>query len=179
MMTAMKEFQINEYIVLKLIDSKTHIFVAGERFLQCKHLLIMNPQNNPDLKEIKSIDEANSLFGSDLEEIEPIDLGITPEQEFWGHCSNLQAWAENNYDTRLIHSNMVFPLLRKLKEKFPETFTLILKEEIIKRILVEKLQFFGYLKYNHYLSIFTKEEMADLLHDLLKKRYYEKFLYIE
>ncbi len=39
---------------------------------------------------------------------------ILPIKEFWGHCSNLQAWAEYGYDTRLLHPNLAFPLLEKL-----------------------------------------------------------------
>ena len=37
-------------------------------------------------------------------------VDITPKQEFWAHCSNLQTWNENYYDTRLIHTNLAFPL---------------------------------------------------------------------
>ena len=41
---------------------------------------------------------------------------ITPEQEFWGHRSNIQAWVECEYDTRLLHSNLSFPLLKALSD---------------------------------------------------------------
>lgn len=65
--------------------------------------------------EIDSIDEAADLVDGVLEE-ETRKIEIPPEVEFWGHCSNLQAWYENDYDTRLIHSNLAFPLLQKLSE---------------------------------------------------------------
>ena len=34
--------------------------------------------------------------------------------EFWGHCSNLEVWNENDYDTRLLEKTLAFPLLKKL-----------------------------------------------------------------
>ena len=38
---------------------------------------------------------------------------ITPEQEFWEHYSNLQVWYKNDYNTRLLHRNLSFDLLKK------------------------------------------------------------------
>lgn len=60
-------------------------------------------------------------------------MDITPEEEFWGHCSNLQAWVENNYDTRLLHSNIAFPLLKKLTEAGDPNTNKVFKEEIARR----------------------------------------------
>ena len=39
---------------------------------------------------------------------------IDPETEFMGHCSNLQAWYEYDYDLRILHSSLSIPLLKKL-----------------------------------------------------------------
>ncbi|MHA1147203.1 MAG: hypothetical protein ACTSR8_03065 [Promethearchaeota archaeon] len=100
------EFKINNYIQLKLEDGKTNIYIYNKLFRQCKHLLLIVPKNIFGQKDI-SIDEIANLQISKLEQ--PEDLGITPEIEFWGHCSNIQAWVENNYDTRIIHSNLAFP----------------------------------------------------------------------
>ena len=95
------EFQINEYLKLKLFDKFIKIYVNGEPFNQCRYLLIINPQGQEDQDELDSIDEAESLYSKDLERsVTSAELGITKEQEFWAHCSNLQAWAENDYDTR-------------------------------------------------------------------------------
>jgi len=58
---------------------------------------------------------------------------ITPEQEFWGHCSNLQAWYEHDYDTRLLHSNLAFPLLKALVDAGDTKAKAILKMEIGER----------------------------------------------
>ncbi|GAH27524.1 unnamed protein product, partial [marine sediment metagenome] len=59
---------------------------------------------------------------------------ITPEQEFWAHCSNLQTWAEHHYDTRLLHSNISFPLLRRLTEAGDPVAKQFFKDEIAERI---------------------------------------------
>jgi len=42
------------------------------------------------------------------------DVGLLAREEFKGHCSNLQAWVEYDYDTRLLHRNLAFPLLKRL-----------------------------------------------------------------
>jgi hypothetical protein len=58
---------------------------------------------------------------------------ITPEQEFWGHCSNLQAWYEHDYDTRLFHSNLAVPLLKAVVDAGDTKAKAILKMEIGER----------------------------------------------
>lgn len=121
----MKEFKINKYITLKLIGIKhkeTIIYVDDEEFMQCKYLLIINPHEKRIQKEIRSIDEAKELIRQDLEkQLNPIDLGITPEDEFWGHCSNLQVWVENDYNVSFARS---FP---------SESLTQFLRLPLIKR----------------------------------------------
>ncbi len=61
-------------------------------------------------------------------------MKIDPETEFWAHCSNLQAWHENEYDTRLLHSNLAFPLLKKLTEVGDPLARKMFKEEIALRL---------------------------------------------
>ena len=38
----------------------------------------------------------------------------TPEEEFMAHCSNIQAFFENELNTDILHSDIAFPLLKKL-----------------------------------------------------------------
>ncbi|MBA7685588.1 hypothetical protein ES703_94013 [subsurface metagenome] len=56
----MQEFRVNEYLSLRLEGENTVIYVGGERFRQCKFLLL-NIQINEiqTLDEIESIDEAS------------------------------------------------------------------------------------------------------------------------
>jgi len=91
-MVPKNEFKVNKFITLKLEDGKTNIYVNGKYFNQCKILLLNIPVNKiSSFDEIESIDDA----------IEKIDqpneaIIIQPEIIFWGHCSNLQVWAEHN-----------------------------------------------------------------------------------
>ena len=126
----MKEFRINQYITLKLEDEiidekedlkkiRTNIYVNGGKFQYCSFLLIEIPiEKTTSSNEIDSIDEAEEKLDNSLEEDNenPFEYKIPPEVEFWGHCSNLQVWYENNYNTRLLHRNLAFPLLKRLAE---------------------------------------------------------------
>lgn len=83
-----KEFKVNEYLTLELEGTITNIYVKGKIFRQCKYLAFNIPiDNTQEFDTIQSID--------DLEQKDQTKtyntLGISPEQEFWGHCSNLQA----------------------------------------------------------------------------------------
>jgi hypothetical protein len=40
------QFEVNEFISLKLIQGETHIYVKGERFNQCHYVLLVNPDRN-------------------------------------------------------------------------------------------------------------------------------------
>ena len=149
-----KEFKVNEFITLKLEDEKTNIYVKGQLFNQCKFLLLNIPVDKiSTFDEIESIDEAAEKLGSSLEGPGIDKFGIPPEVEFWGHCSNLQFWAEMNYNTRLLHRNLAFPLLRKLTEAGDPVALKIFKEEIARRIesgykpVILYLYNEGYLEY--------------------------------
>ena len=131
---AEEEFRVNEHIVLKLEGGKTNIYIDNEFFSQCKHLLIINPLEIRELDEINSIDQVAQILSIEKEEITNEKLIITPEQEFWGHCSNMQVWVENDYDTRLIHSNLAFPLLKKLSKIGINGAEFKFKEEVFKRL---------------------------------------------
>ena len=108
----MHEFKVNDLITLKLEENETHIYIEGKRFRQCKKIILEIPiENITELKELKSIDELvdkQENFSENLKDV------ITPEAEFWGHCSNIQVWVENNYQTKLLHRELAFPLLIEL-----------------------------------------------------------------
>ena len=128
-------FQVNKYITLRLEEGKTNIYVNGTLFKQCKFLLLEIPVNQiTNLQEVKSIDEAAEQLDKSLEQENNNDVILTPEIEFWGHCSNLQVWYENGYNTRLLHSNLAFPLLKKLTEIGDPKAQKVFKEEILKRL---------------------------------------------
>ena len=108
-------FKINKYLTLKLEYDITVIYVNSIKFNQCKYLLMnISSENIQDYDEISSIDEAADVLDRSLES-SSIER-ISPEVEFWGHCSNLQAWYENDYNTCILHRNLAFPLLKRLTE---------------------------------------------------------------
>jgi len=173
-MIKFKEFKINEYLTLKLAFSKTVIYVAGRRFRNCKFLLLEIPENEKQaesLSELNSIDEAAERLDSSLEprDGKVFTYNIPPETEFWGHCSNLQTWCENEYDTRLLRSNLAFPLLRELAEAGDPQALKVFKEEIAERYNNGIDSVRKYLKEQEYLKYLTIEEF----HSYIDKEDYE------
>jgi len=140
--------------------------VKGKRFKQCKYLLLnIAVDDISSFDKIQSVDEAaeevrarlikrygnNYQLGDDEDDV--FDDKIPPEVEFWGHCSNMQVWYENNYDTRLLHRWLAFPLLKELTEAGDPVAKKVFREEIAKRYasghpsVVETLRNGGYLNY--------------------------------
>jgi len=113
------------------------------------------------LNDIQSIDEME--FDNSLEENDKIKNLLTSETEFWGHCSNLQVWAENGYNTNLLHRNLAFPLLKKLTEAGDSEARRVFKEEIARRFSIgfRPVQF--YLIEENYLSFLNEDELDSLL----------------
>lgn len=161
------EFKINRLITLKLEGNETIIYVENKRFRQCKYLFLINPY---ELDEIRSIDDISESLNGNLElDIIPEELGITPEQEFLGHCSNLQAWVEHNYDTRLLHSNLAFPLLKKLMDAGDIEASKIFKKELINRYIEGSSNTRKFILYE-YNNDFTLEEKLFILEEIAKKK---------
>jgi len=72
---------------------------------------------------------------------------------------NIHAWVENNYDTRLLHSNLAFPLLKELTNADDPLAKQALKEEIVKRYGSGYSSVVEYLSENHYDNYLTREEL--------------------
>jgi hypothetical protein len=172
-----EEKKINEYITLKLENGRTYIYVNGRRFIQCIRLILNIP--NADVHhydEIESIDEAVKIY--DTREFHGLrgrnfpsrGQTLTPAQEFWGHCSNLQAWVEHGYDTRVLMSNISFPLLRELAEAGDALAKKVFKEEIAKRLESGFPSVFQYLINQGYIKYFTPQEFKTVIEttDLIK-----------
>lgn len=172
------EFKINDYITLKLENSKTVIYVNDIKFLQCKYLLIEIPKNEfKDFDEFGSIDDVCENLNHYLEKDRDFSL-LKPEIEFWGHCSNLQAWSENSYDTCLLHSNLAFPLLKKLTDVGDPLARRVFKDEIIERLTRENNRVTQYLIQENYLEYFNHEELdliMEILYEQIKKSFKNKY----
>lgn len=159
-------FKINDFVTLKLENGDTIIYVKGKRFRQCKYLFLLLPSEAIDM-EINSIDEASDFYSKEMEPYEgingeppqPEEFGLTPEEVFWGHCSNLQAWAEHSYDTRLLHSNLAFPLLKALNDAGDPLARKIYKEEVAKRYAFGGYNVKTFLEEEGYIAdLFTEDE---------------------
>lgn len=173
--TSAIEKEINQYITLKLEHGRTFIYVNGKRFIQCIRLILNIPKSDIHLyDEIDSIDEAAKLYESHLYQNRVIRAhigehlprniqNITPEQEFWGHCSNIQAWVEHDYDTRILMTNISFPLLRELTKAGDPKAKRVYKEEIALRLESGYPSVVQYLLTQRYIEVFNPEEFKTIL----------------
>ena len=172
-----REFKVNDFITLKLKEGETVIYITGERVFNCKKVAINIPIGKNfqefDDKILKKIQKADSV--DELEEIGLMDFSddnpkqryISEETEFFVHCSNIQAWVENQYDTRMLHSNLSFPLLKKLAEAGDPIAKINFKEEIAKRFKKGTPSVIKYLLKQGYLNYLNEQEL-EMLDDVLK-----------
>ena len=160
------EFIINNYLKLRLEYSNTNIYVGGSLFRQCKYLLLDIPvPNTKDYNEIDSIDEAAEKLDSSMERGQLRKYYLSPDIEFWGHCSNLQVWYENDYDSRILHRNLAFPLLSALVKVGDPLAKKVFKEEIALRLASGYPSVVQHLINQTYLQYLNKEELNSLLED--------------
>jgi len=155
-----KQFKVNEYLTLKFYNDNTHVYINNEVVEVCKYLLIDIPLDKvEDFDDFDSIDEVSEHLDKRMERK---DVDIPQEEIFWGHCSNLQAWYENGYDTRLLHSNLAFPLLKKLTKAGDPHAQKVFKNEIAQRFSSLHLPVVFFLLDGGYLTYLSKEEKETL-----------------
>lgn len=110
---------------------------------------------NKDLEELE--------YGSIDEIIDDEDkrsfVSLTPEEEFWVHCSSLQAWADSNYDTALLDSYLAFPLLKRLAEVGDLKANQVFKEEIGKKLKSSVPNVKRFMIRENYPSYLSQEEL--------------------
>jgi hypothetical protein len=164
-----KIFTLNEYLKLKFENNQTNIYVDDEKFRQCKYLLFNLDKNNLEqYDEIRSIDEmADEYMGRHEQDRGKYNsFKIEPIEEFQGHCSNLQAWVEHDYNTALLRNNLAFPLLKKLVEVGDPKAKGRYKDEIAVRLASNELTITKYLIKQKYLENLTKEEIEIIIDDM-------------
>jgi hypothetical protein len=166
-----KEYRINEYLALKLIKGRTIIFVGEKPFNQCKYLLLNLTQKDfVNFDHIDSIDQAFEIYNNMDKIHENVHEIIDPESEFFGHCSNLQAWYEHDYDLRILHSSLSIPLLKKIAFLGDQKAIFRLKESIAFRIASKNHNTIVFYLNEKYLNLFSNEELEVLFEDWLEKR---------
>ncbi len=167
------EFNVNRFIKLKLEKGITNIYICNVLFTHCKRAMITT-----SLKYLEYIESIDELIDNALPEDLDIDynphyktnLGISPEDEFWVHCSTFQVWVENNYDSLLLHKNLAFPILKELVAYGDRKAKLMFKEEIIKRLETGYHPVIEYLESAGYTKHIEKEELFSIL---LNRREFE------
>lgn len=162
-----KTYQINNYLSVKLIGTKTYIFVNNKCFRKCASLVLTIPLDRAEaFEDVRSIDEAASVHKTLYENYiyeDQIASPLSAETEFWGHCSNLEAWAEHDYDTRLLHSNLSFPLLEKLVISGDPVAHRVFKDEIAQRFEEGVFNTLVILTIGEYLKFLNGEERGSLI----------------
>ena len=88
---------------------------------------------------------------------------ISPEEEFMGHCSNIQAFFENGLNTDILHTNIAFPLLKKLVDQNFEPARRVFKQEIAVRFNEGTQNSRYFLNSGGYLNYLNEEEKQALI----------------
>ncbi len=161
----MKECNINEFLTVKLEDNKPVIYIKKEQYK-------MRSFKYMDI----SIDEVKSSYNVDSidDALEKIDEKEKEERrlvkrrsfipEYWYEklCSNLNPWAKNNYDTRLIYGEHAFQLLHKLEISGDPIAQKVIKGELMKRLKSGCLHLIDFLLYKKF---YNKDTFFDLYLD--------------
>ena len=165
-----REYRINEHLTIKLIKGQTVIFIDKKPFHQCKYLLLNLTQKDfTKFDHIDSIDEAFEIYNEiDKNHERDHDL-IDPESEFIGHCSNLQAWYEHDYDLRILHSSLSIPLLKKMAFLGDKRAIIRLKESIATRIASRNYNTIIFYLNEKYLKLFSNEELEVIFEEWLDR----------
>ncbi|TXT54026.1 MAG: hypothetical protein BAJALOKI1v1_2240005 [Promethearchaeota archaeon] len=151
-------FQVNKYLSLRFQNNTTTIFVGPKPFRSCNYLLLaVDPHTPEKYDSISDINEAIIFLNKAHESNKTI---ISPETEFWGHYSNLQAWAESEYDTRLLDCKLSFPLLHELTKVGDSLAKQVFKEEIGRRWKTGSSTVRKYLQDSSMLTLLSKEELS-------------------
>jgi len=163
------KFKLNEFLTVWFESGKTVIYVKEKPFIICKYLLMNVPLG--EVNDYESIDQASEFYSKQLEmEITPEQIGLNPEEEFKGHCSNLQVWAENNYDTCLLHKNLAFPLLKRLSIVGDSVAKKVLVREITERFKSKATSVQIFLVQERYLSFLEDETVKKLFQYVVDKQ---------
>jgi hypothetical protein len=124
-------------------------------------MINIGPNNASNFEDVTSIDEAERILDKSLEEKGLEEYDICPEEEFWAHCSNLDAWAKHKYDTRLLHRSLAFPILKALTDAGDQVAKAVFKEEIIKRFESGHKNVVRYLIRGGYVRKYAKKELLE------------------
>jgi hypothetical protein len=147
------EFHVNDLLTVRFDGRGIYMLVNGQRFNQCVYPALY-PEAFQDIDQDDT--DPPELEGPDTPEIPKrargsVDAnlyrdygtldhpgydqnpGVPSGTLFWGLCSSLQAWAENGYDSCLLHVNLAFPLARALANAGDEGARAMFEREVVAR----------------------------------------------
>ena len=160
-------YELNENIVLKLILDKTLIFVCGDLFITCqKTIIALAPTEFKDYDDFYEIDDIIDYYREEEtknKEWKEQGVSISPEEEFWVHCSNMQAWVDSGYNSRVLSKSVSFPILIELSKREYSQFTAFLKEDLVQRIQSGSYNAIEYFMQEDFYRFFTQDEFFELL----------------
>lgn len=155
----MKDFVVNEYITLKFENKETNIYVKKNNIFNL-------------LFSIQAI-ELDDFFQEGPENLNPELNDLPPEKRFEVDCAILKAWAESNYDGRLLHANLALPVLEELYKVGDPMAKKALKEEIVKRYLESDYEVQYNLQDEGFLEYVSIEEIINSLDPWESNAFYE------
>ena len=142
-------------------NPRSQIYIKGSMFMTCHFVPINIPSDDlPKVKEIESINDLidNMDLSNEGEPPNPIQSyreykDVVADLDFFVNCSNLQAWVEHDYDTRLLDYRLSFPLLKALAMRGDPLAQQRFKEEVIKRYTQGTDRIRSYISGKDYLNI--------------------------
>jgi len=156
-----KEYKVNDYLSVVYNWGEYFIAINGKKFLTCHIAVITLPIADLE-KKYSDMDEFLDNINNNKKNV----YLIPNRTEFWVHCSSLQVWAENKYDTRLLHRNIAFPLLKGLSEVGDSLAKQVFKEEIVKRYLGGSHEVRHYLRMEGFLFLLSEQEIKYIINEL-------------
>ncbi len=117
-------------------------------------------------KGIESVDDIFAELVGGLQEHEFQDLyegAITAEEKFWGYCSNLQVWVENEYNTDLLYTKIAFPLLKCLLDAGDPIAKEIYKKELLRQFKNRNFDAIIFIITEGFTAVLNKEELNETL----------------
>ncbi|MHA1683219.1 MAG: leucine-rich repeat domain-containing protein [Promethearchaeota archaeon] len=115
-----KKYNVSDLIELWLVVNDTFIIVDGKVLNMCKHLAItMDDAMLEATADLETIDDIISMAKKLVPEREmrrKVRELVSGEEEFWAHCSNVQAWYDMGYDMRVIDSRLGARILEAMSE---------------------------------------------------------------
>lgn len=155
-------YKIGSFIELVLEGKETIIYIGGKSVLICKGVFFNIPSEKfVKLESLRTLDEQINYLSTEGEHIK--FAKISPREEFFVHCSNLQAWVESNYSSDLIDFRIAFPILRELVQVKDSDAIRVFNDEIARRFHSGYLPVVWYLISEGYLKFFNTEELDMML----------------